>query len=83
MFAGSLTLAQFPHKMVELACTKCGRRGRLRKSGLITKFGPHIALPDLRTELANCPRMQTMGDPCGIYYVALKTKQYSKSAPGS
>jgi hypothetical protein len=72
MFAGSLKLAQFPHSVVELTCKKCGRRGRLRKSGLIAKFGPDIALPDLRKELAQCERIGSISDPCGIQYVALK-----------
>jgi len=31
----SLTLAQFPHEMVEFACDKCGWRGRLHKAKLI------------------------------------------------
>lgn len=71
MFAGSLKLSQYPNKVVELTCNKCGRRGRLRKRALISKFGPDIALPDLRRELAQCDRISNMSDPCGIQYVAL------------
>jgi hypothetical protein len=68
---GSLSLAQFPHDMVELACDKCGRRGRLRKSKLIEEYGADVALPDLRRMIARCERAASMSDACGAYYVAL------------
>ena len=71
MPSGAYTLAQFPLEMVELACEKCGRRGRLSKARLIEEHGPDIALPDLRTILARCERAGSMSDPCGAYYVAL------------
>jgi hypothetical protein len=71
MANGSFTLAQFPLDMVELACDKCGRRGRLSKARLIEEHGPDIALPDLRTMIAQCDRAGSMSDPCGAYYVAL------------
>ena len=58
--------------MVELACEKCGRRGRLLKSKLIEVYGCDIALADLRTIIARCDRAHNMSDPCGAYYVAVK-----------
>lgn len=63
MPSGAYTLAQFPLEMVELACEKCGRRGRLSKARLIEEHGPDIALPDLRTILARCERAGSMSDP--------------------
>jgi len=69
---GSFTLAQFPLDMVELACEKCGRRGRLNKAKLIEAYGQDVALPDLRTIIARCDRAASISDPCGAYYVALK-----------
>ena len=69
---GSSSLAQFPVDMVELACEKCGRRGRLLKAKLIEAYGGDIALPDLRAAIARCDRAQSMSDPCGAHYVALK-----------
>lgn len=72
MATGSYTLAQFPLEMIELACDKCGRRGRLSKAKLIEAYGPDIALPDLRAIIARCDRAQSMNDPCAAYYVALK-----------
>jgi hypothetical protein len=74
MPVGSYTLGQFPHEMVELACEKCGRRGRLLKSKLIEAYGPKMALPDLRTLIARCDRAGCMSDPCGAYFVALVPK---------
>jgi hypothetical protein len=68
---GSLSLAQFPLQMVELACDKCGRRGRLSKARLIEAYGADVALPDLRTVIARCDRAGSMSDPCGAIYVAL------------
>ena len=67
----SYCLAQFPLPMVELACEKCGRRGRLRRDKLIEAYGPDVALPDLRTLIARRDRSANMSDPCGVYYVAL------------
>jgi hypothetical protein len=68
---GSLSLAQFPLPTVELACEKCGRRGRLLKAKLIEAYGADVALPDLRTLIARCDRAGNMSDPCGAHYVAL------------
>ena len=71
MPTGSFVLAQFPLDHVELACEKCGRRGRLLKAKLMEAYGPDVALPDLRTLIARCARAANMSDPCGAYYVAL------------
>jgi hypothetical protein len=68
---GSYSLAEFPLNMVELACDKCGRHGRLRKARLIEQYGPDIPLPDLRVAIAKCERAGKMSDGCGVYYVAL------------
>jgi hypothetical protein len=68
---GSYSLAEFPLPIVELACDKCGRRGRLRKARLVDQYGPDIPLPDLRVEIAKCERAGEMSDGCAVYYVAL------------
>jgi len=72
MPTGSFTLGHFPREMVELACDKCGRRGRLLKAKLIEAYGPDIALADLRSLIARCDRSGNMSNPCGAYYVAPK-----------
>jgi hypothetical protein len=68
---GSYSLAEAAAKltMLRLTCEKCGRAGRYRIDRLIERFGPDIALPDLRHELAECPRRHNMGDPCAVSYV--------------
>ena len=68
---GSLSLAEFPLPTIELACTKCGRRGRLHKARLVKEYGGEIALPDLRWKIAQCDRAGSMSDGCGVYYVGL------------
>jgi hypothetical protein len=42
-------------KMVRLVCDKCGRRGQYRIDRLLERYGPDIAMPDLRHELAQMP----------------------------
>src|SRR6516225_3253220 len=53
-------------RMVRLVCDKCGRRGQYRLDRLIEQYGPDIALPDLRHELAQCPHRRDMSDPCQV-----------------
>ena len=72
---GSYSLAEFPLEMVELACEKCARRGRLLKTKLIEAYGADIALPDLRDLISRCDKAGSMSNPCGAYYVALKPAQ--------
>src|SRR5215470_10574553 len=42
-------------KMMRLVCDKCGRRGQYRIERLLEQYGPDIAMPDLRHELAPAP----------------------------
>jgi hypothetical protein len=55
--------------MIRLTCPKCHRSGQYRADRLLEKYGPDIAMPDLRHELAECPRRHDMGDPCQVEYV--------------
>jgi hypothetical protein len=55
--------------MVRLKCSKCGRRGQYQVDKLLAKYGPDIAMPDLRHELAQCPHRRNMSDPCQVAYV--------------
>ena len=67
---GSLTLADYPHEMVRVTCSKCDRRGQLRKSRLVSEHGAEIRLPDLLLRFAiDCPKRLLQGnDPCGVLY---------------
>jgi len=55
---GSYSLGEAAAKlqMVRPTCAKCGRAGRFRIARLLEQYGPDIATPDLRHELAQCPR---------------------------
>ena len=55
--------------MVRLVCDKCGRRGQYRIDRLLEQYGPDIAMPDLRHELARCPHRRDMSNPCQVKYV--------------
>jgi hypothetical protein len=68
---GSYSLAEAARNraMLRLACAACGRHGRYRVDRLLERYGPAIALPDLRHELAQCPRRGSMSEPCQVGYV--------------
>jgi hypothetical protein len=36
---------------------------------LIERYGPDMAMPDLRHELAQCPHRRDMSNPCQVKYV--------------
>jgi hypothetical protein len=55
--------------MIRLTCPKCHRAGQYRVDKLLERYGPDIAMPDLRHELAQCPRRKDMSDPCQVRYV--------------
>jgi hypothetical protein len=68
---GSYSLGETAAKqrMVRLICDKCGRRGQYRVDRLLERYGPDIAMPDLRHELAQCPYRRDMCNPCQVKYV--------------
>jgi hypothetical protein len=70
--SGAILLSDLPGPHVELACTKCERKGRLLRSKLIEEYGADTTLPDLRVKIARCEREGNFLNGCGAYYVALK-----------
>lgn len=79
MRRGALLIKDHPLKVIEVACEKCDRRGRYRKSSLLKKFGPTMVLPDVLAELsANCNLRDSLGNNgCGAYYPALDSERES------
>ena len=67
----ALTLSDYPSDVVRLACRKCYRAGQYRKAALVKRYGGNMKLPDLRVEIAKCPKMGSMSDGCGVYFVEL------------
>lgn len=68
---GSIKLRDHPGDMVRLSCDRCGRTGQYRTENLVAQFGPNIALPDLRHEIARCERRGKMHNACAVHYVGL------------
>jgi hypothetical protein len=58
---------------IELACTRCDRRGRYRLDGLIRQFGPDFGVPDVADQLAPCPNRKAVnpGARCDVIYPGL------------
>jgi hypothetical protein len=57
---GALQLSDIADKitMLEIACRRCGRPGRLSMARLIEQYGADIRLPELQHVLASdCPRV--------------------------
>jgi hypothetical protein len=60
--------------MLEVACSRCGRRGRLRVAKLIERYGMDARLPELREILAgDCPRVGAASayERRGVHYPQL------------
>jgi hypothetical protein len=58
--------------MVRLA--RDPRRGQYRKETLIARFGGNVLMPDVRHPIAECPRKDAPGAPCGVYYADLRER---------
>jgi len=57
--------------ILEVACNRCDRRGRLRTARLLAEHGRDLPIPELRRIVAaDCPRMQAgqMHDACGVHF---------------
>jgi len=60
--------------MLEVACDRRERRGRLSVTRLIEQYGADARLPDLRERVAaDCPRATSVSisDRCGVHYPQL------------
>jgi hypothetical protein len=68
----TFTLSEYPFDVIEVACAKCARRGRLRKERLIKQYGADYGVARLREDfIKDCPRFGNWHDQCGGYYVGL------------
>jgi len=75
MKRGSVTLGDLIDRiaMLEVACSRCERRGRLQVDRLLAQYGD-AELPELRLTLAgDCPRaaVVSISDQCDIYFPGL------------
>jgi len=74
--SGAVTLGELAGRlpMLEVACSRCERRGRLSVAKLIERHGADARLPDLREILAgDCPRANAVSvhERCGVHYPQL------------
>jgi hypothetical protein len=61
--------------MLEVACSRCERRGRLRLDRLLAEHGPEMPLPELRVILAgDCPHAGSVSiyDKCRVHFPQLR-----------
>ena len=75
MRRGSVTLGDLVDRiaMLDVACSRCERRGRLQVDRLIAQYGD-AELPELRLTLAgNCPKAAgiSISDQCDIFFPQL------------
>ena len=73
---GSITLGELQGKltMLDVACHRCERRGRVSLARLIEDHGADMGLPDLWKSLpGDCPNAHTtaLNNRCTIYYPQL------------
>jgi len=71
---GPTSCALAPIRSPKLLATArcCGlpaQLGQYRIDRLLDRFGPDIALPDLRHELTQCPHRGSMSEPCQVSYL--------------
>lgn len=67
----TVNLTDYPADVVRLACRRCDRAGQYRKAALMKRYGANMKLRDLRVEIARCPKIGSMSDGCGVYFVEL------------
>lgn len=58
---------------LDVACTRCSRRGRYRVARLVEQFGGDYSMTNLGAELANCPNRNatTYGERCDVLFPGL------------
>lgn len=69
---GSVALGDVAAKAshLDIACTRCDRRGRYGLARLVAQLGPDFAMTDLGAELTDCPRRKeaSHGARCDVYF---------------
>ena len=76
MRGDAVTLGDITGKftVIEVACRRCERRGRLSVARLIDQHGADMGLPELQDILAGgCPKTTAVvaGERCSVYYPQL------------
>ena len=58
---------------LDVACSRCDRRGHYNLARLVERLGPDFPMTDLGDRLANCPRrnLAGIGERCDVYFPGL------------
>lgn len=58
---------------LDIACSRCERRGRYNLARLVARLGPDFPMTDLGAELADCPNraITAHGERCDVYFPGL------------
>ncbi|MGF6996832.1 hypothetical protein P3T25_005207 [Paraburkholderia sp. GAS32] len=76
MKKGCVTLGQVAARAshLDVACTRCERRGRYSLSKLVASHGEDFPLPDLAARISDCPKKDaSVWERCDVYYPGLRT----------
>jgi hypothetical protein len=72
---GSVALSEVAARAshLEVACSRCERRGRYQVARLVAHYGADFPMTDLGSELANCPRRASTAwsERCDVYFPGL------------
>lgn len=74
MANGSVTLGEVAARVtrIDIACSRCDRRGRYNLSGLVASLGDDFPMTDLHMHIADCPRRNGPAwERCDVYYPGL------------
>jgi len=58
---------------LEIACSRCERRGKYQLARLVARFGPDFPMTDIGAELADCPNraVTSHGKRCDVFFPGL------------
>lgn len=74
MANGSFTLGTVAARAnrIDVACSRCERRGQYSLSRLVAKLGKDLPMTDLAKHVADCPNMNSPAwERCDVYYPGL------------
>jgi hypothetical protein len=72
---GSILLGELAERAshIDIACSRCHRKGRYRVANLVDRLGQDFPMTDLGAELADCPRRTAAAhhERCDVYFPKL------------
>ncbi|KAK45409.1 hypothetical protein BG58_17700 [Caballeronia jiangsuensis] len=72
---GSVALGDVAAKAshLDIACSRCGRRGKYQLARLVARLGPDFPMTDLASQLTDCPNRgaSSHAERCDVYFPGL------------